>query len=141
MGNDAVSPVPTTTGHVVDGHPTRLSRAVRHVYVIHDDAAFTKIAIGRCFPVAFGSPKPNVSDPSGLDCVDLPVANLGATLVDTQRITYGGAFMFEAVGTWFLVGVVLHTAVRSPSRLAPVAIGMTITRVFRHPFRGRAAWR
>jgi glycerol uptake facilitator-like aquaporin len=35
--------------------------------------------------------------------------------------------MFEAVGTWFLVGVVLHTAVRSPSRLAPVAIGMTIT--------------
>jgi MIP family channel proteins len=56
-----------------------------------------------------------------------PVNNLGATLVDTQRITYGGAFMFEAVGTWFLVGVALHTAVRSPSRLAPVAIGMTIT--------------
>ena len=56
-----------------------------------------------------------------------PVANLGATLVDTQRITYGGAFMFEAVGTSFLVSAVLHTAVRSPSRLAPVAIGMTIT--------------
>ena len=56
-----------------------------------------------------------------------PVANLGATLVDTQRITYGGAFMFEAVGTLFLVGTVLHTAVRSGSRLAPVAIGMTIT--------------
>ena len=35
--------------------------------------------------------------------------------------------MFEAVGTWFLVSTVLHTAVRSPSRLAPVAIGMTIT--------------
>jgi len=56
-----------------------------------------------------------------------PVNHLGATLVDTQRITYGGAFMFEAVGTWFLVSTVLHTAVRSPSRLAPVAIGMTIT--------------
>jgi MIP family channel proteins len=56
-----------------------------------------------------------------------PVNNLGATLVDTQRITYGGAFMFEAVGTWFLVTTVLHTAVRSPSRLAPVAIGLTIT--------------
>ena len=56
-----------------------------------------------------------------------PVNNLGATLVDTQRITYGGAFMFEAVGTCFLVSTVLHTAVRSPSRLAPVAIGMTIT--------------
>ncbi len=56
-----------------------------------------------------------------------PVNNLGATLVDTQRITLGGAFMFEAVGTGFLVTAVLHTAVRSPSRLAPVAIGMTIT--------------
>jgi MIP family channel proteins len=56
-----------------------------------------------------------------------PVNNLGATLVDTQRISYGGAFMFEAVGTAFLVSTVLHTAVRSPSRLAPVAIGMTIT--------------
>ena len=56
-----------------------------------------------------------------------PVANLGATLVDTQRISYAGAFMFEAVGTGFLVTAVLHTAVRSPSRLAPVAIGLTIT--------------
>jgi MIP family channel proteins len=56
-----------------------------------------------------------------------PVADLDATLVDTQRITYGGAFMFEAVGTCFLVGTVLHAAVRSPSRLAPVAIGMTVT--------------
>jgi MIP family channel proteins len=55
-----------------------------------------------------------------------PGNNLGATLVDTQRITYAGAFMFEAVGTCFLCTVVLHTAVRSPSRLAPAAIGMTI---------------
>jgi Major intrinsic protein len=56
-----------------------------------------------------------------------PVNNLGATSVDTQRITYAGAFMFEAVGTCFLCSVVLHTAGRSPSRLAPAAIGMTIT--------------
>jgi MIP family channel proteins len=56
-----------------------------------------------------------------------PVNNLGATLVDTERITYAGAFMFEAVGTCFLCSVVLHTAVRSPSQLAPAAIGMTIT--------------
>jgi MIP family channel proteins len=56
-----------------------------------------------------------------------PVNHLGATLVDTQRITYGGAFMFETVGTGFLVTAVLHTAVRSSSRLAPVAIGLTIT--------------
>lgn len=56
-----------------------------------------------------------------------PVHDLGATLVDTQRITYGGAFMFEAVGTWFLVSTVLNTAVRSRNRLAPIAIGMTVT--------------
>lgn len=56
-----------------------------------------------------------------------PVASLGATLVDTQRITYRGAFMFEAVGTCFLVSAVLHTVVRCHSRLAPVAIGMTVT--------------
>lgn len=56
-----------------------------------------------------------------------PVNSLGATLVDARRITFGGAFMFEAVGTGFLVNTVLHTAVRSPSGLAPVAIGLTIT--------------
>jgi MIP family channel proteins len=56
-----------------------------------------------------------------------PVNQLGATLIDSQRIGYGGAFMFEAVGTCFLVGTVLHTAVRSRSKLAPVAIGMTVT--------------
>ena len=41
-----------------------------------------------------------------------PVSNLGATLIDTHRITYAGAFAFEAVGTFFLVNTVLHTAVR-----------------------------
>ena len=56
-----------------------------------------------------------------------PVNHLGATLVDTQLITYSGAFIFEAVGTGFLVTAVLHTAVRTRSRLAPVAIGLTIT--------------
>ena len=56
-----------------------------------------------------------------------PVANLGATLINTQRISYAGGFMFEAVGTFFLVTAVLQTAVRTASRLAPVAIGMTIT--------------
>ena len=57
-----------------------------------------------------------------------PVSNLGATLINTHRITYAGAFAFEAVGTFFLVNTVLHTAVRrNASRLAPVAIGMTVT--------------
>ena len=57
-----------------------------------------------------------------------PVSNLGATLIDTQRITYTGAFAFEALGTFFLVNTVLHTTVRQrTNRLAPVAIGMTVT--------------
>lgn len=57
-----------------------------------------------------------------------PVSNLGATLIDTQRITYTGAFAFEALGTFFLVNTVLHTAMRQrANRLAPVAIGMTVT--------------
>jgi glycerol uptake facilitator-like aquaporin len=38
--------------------------------------------------------------------------------------------MFEAICTCFLVGTVLHAAVRSPSRLAPVVIGMTVTLCF-----------
>src|SRR5712691_9090841 len=57
-----------------------------------------------------------------------PVANLGATVVDTSRITYFGAFAFEALGTFLLVNTVLHTAVRrSANGFAPVAIGMTVT--------------
>jgi MIP family channel proteins len=57
-----------------------------------------------------------------------PVNHLGATLVDTHRITYGGAFALEAVGTFFLVNTVLHAAVRGAAdRLAPFAIGMTVT--------------
>jgi hypothetical protein len=63
MGNNEVSPVATTK----DGAPA----PVKHVYVIHDDATFSRILIGRCFPVPFGT------DPSGLSCKDLPVATLG----------------------------------------------------------------
>jgi glycerol uptake facilitator-like aquaporin len=49
-------------------------------------------------------------------------------VIDTRRVTYIGAFAFEAVGTFFLVNTVLHTAVRrNASQLAPVAIGMTVT--------------
>jgi len=78
MGNDEVSPVVTTTGQpLVGGGFFPLSTPVKHIYVIHDDATFSKIAMGRCFPVAFGAPVANVSDPSGLNCVDLPVADLG----------------------------------------------------------------
>jgi hypothetical protein len=71
MGNDEVSPIATTTDELPGSAP------VKHVYVIHDDATFSRILIGRCFPVAFGAPIPGVSDPSGLNCRDLPVATLG----------------------------------------------------------------
>jgi hypothetical protein len=80
MGNNEVSPVATTTGQIVTGQPTTLASAVRHVYVIHDDGSLSKIRIARCFPVPFGPPLPNVSDPSGLNCVDLPVADLGSSM-------------------------------------------------------------
>jgi hypothetical protein len=72
MGNDEVSPVATTTGI-----GATLATAVKHVYVIHDDGTLSKIRIARCFPVAFGAPIANLSDPSGLDCVDMLVADLG----------------------------------------------------------------
>jgi hypothetical protein len=74
MGNDEVSPVATRTGKLSPG-PTTLAAPVKHVYVIHDDATFSSISVGRCFPVLFGAAVPNVSDPSGLNCDDLPVAN------------------------------------------------------------------
>lgn len=79
MGNNEVSPVATTLGQPDGlGGFTTLPTPVKHVFVIHDNATLDKILIGRCFPVAFGPPLPNVSDPSGLNCTDIPVADLGA---------------------------------------------------------------
>jgi MIP family channel proteins len=57
-----------------------------------------------------------------------PVNDLGATVIDMQRITEVGGFMLEAFGTFLLVTVVLNSAVRGGAgRLAPLAIGMTVT--------------
>jgi hypothetical protein len=89
MGNNEVSPVATRTG--LNG--ATLAKPVKHVYVIHDDGTLSKIRIARCFPVAFGPSIENVSDPSGLNCVDLPVANLGEP--DTVRT--GGNFPTMAI--------------------------------------------
>ena len=78
MGNDEVSPVATTLGQPDStGGFTTLPAPVKHIFVVHDNANLNKIMVGRCFPVAFGAPVTNVSDPSGLNCVDLPVADLG----------------------------------------------------------------
>ncbi|HZI32474.1 MAG TPA: hypothetical protein VFF11_09030, partial [Candidatus Binatia bacterium] len=69
MGNNEVSPVATTTGQPNGiGGFTQLRVPVKHIYVIHDNTALNQIRIGRCFPVAFGAPAANVSDPSGLNC-------------------------------------------------------------------------
>jgi hypothetical protein len=89
MGNDEVSPVGTKTG--LNGQTLR--QAVRHVYVVHDDGSLSKIRIARCFPVAFGAPLANVSDPSGLNCADLPVADLG----DPNAVRTGGNFPSLAI--------------------------------------------
>ena len=93
MGNDEVSPVATTTGQVLNGRATTLATPVHHVYVIHDDGSLSQILIARCFPVAFGAPVTNVSDPSGLNCVDLPVANLGSP----TAVRTGGNFPSLAI--------------------------------------------
>ena len=93
MGNDEVSPVATRTGQIVNGLPTTLAAPLKHIYVIHDDATFSKIAMGRCFPVTFGAPVANVSDPSGLNCVNLPVAVLGAP----GTVKTGGNFPTMAI--------------------------------------------
>jgi hypothetical protein len=80
MGNNELSPVATTLGQPNGtGGYAVLASPVKHVFVVHDNAALNKILIGRCFPVAFGPPVANVSDPSGLNCTDLPVADLGAS--------------------------------------------------------------
>jgi hypothetical protein len=47
-----------------------VSPTTHHVFVIHDNATLDQIRIGRCTAVSF------LTDPSGLACVDLPVANL-----------------------------------------------------------------
>src|SRR5437016_4911970 len=79
MGNNEISPVATTLGQPngTGGFAT-LPAAVKHIFVVHDNAQLNKIMVGRCFPVAFGVPVANVSDPSGLNCTDIPVADLGA---------------------------------------------------------------
>jgi hypothetical protein len=93
MGNNEVSAVATTTGHVVNGQATILPAPVRHVYVLHYDGSLSKVLVARCFPVATGAPLLNVSDPSGLDCVDLPVADLG----DPTAVRAGANFPSLAI--------------------------------------------
>jgi hypothetical protein len=93
MGNNEVSPVATRTGQLVGGKPTTLPAAVRHMYVPHTDGSLTKIQLARCFPVAFGAPVTNVSHPSGLNCVDLPVADLG----DYTAVRAGANFTSLAI--------------------------------------------
>lgn len=78
MGNNEVSPVATTLGQPDGlGGYARLPVAVKHIFVVHDNAQLNKILVGRCFPVPFGLPLANMSDPSGLNCTDILVTDLG----------------------------------------------------------------
>ena len=89
MGNNELSPVATTLGQPdgLGGFAT-LPTPVKHVFVIHDNAELNKILIGRCFPVAFGPPIANVSDPSGLNCTDALVADLGRECKNRRRFSH-----------------------------------------------------
>jgi hypothetical protein len=78
MGNDEISQVATRTGQPNGlGGYTQLPLPVKHIYVIHDNTALNEIRIARCFPVAFGASVANVSDPSGLNCTDFLLRDLG----------------------------------------------------------------
>jgi hypothetical protein len=92
MGNNEVSPVATTLGQPITANTFAvLPSPVKHVFVIHDNGALNQIWVGRCFPVAVGLAVPNVSDPSGMNCTDIMVKDLGAN----QRT--GGNFPTMAI--------------------------------------------
>lgn len=80
MGNVEISPVATKLGQPtgVPNQYATLPLPVKHIYVVHDNVALNQIRMGRCFPVAFGLPVANQSDPSGLNCTDVLVRDLGA---------------------------------------------------------------
>jgi hypothetical protein len=67
MGNDEVSP----TTH--------------HIFVVHDDATFHKLAMGRCVAVDF------TVDPTGLQCTDHLITDLG------PNFRTGGSFPTMAI--------------------------------------------
>ena len=94
MGNIEVSPIATTLGQPngLGGYAT-LPAPKKHVFVVHDDASFHKIFMARCFPVDFGAPIPNVSDPSGLNCTYNLVRDMG------PNARTGGDFPTMAIDT------------------------------------------
>ncbi len=56
-----------------------------------------------------------------------PLNNLGATTINYELTTVGGAFLLEMIATFFLVNTVLNAAVSGRAgNLAPLAIGMTV---------------
>ncbi|HEY2614988.1 MAG TPA: hypothetical protein VGI42_04715, partial [Chthoniobacterales bacterium] len=118
MGNDEISPIATTLGQPNGtGGFVTLPAAVKHIFVLHDNAALNQIRIGRCFPVAFGPPVANVSDPTGLNCTDLVVTNLGATVVT------GGDFPTMAIDK---AGNLYAVWEQAPSNSSGQIIGDTV---------------
>ena len=94
MGNIEVSPVATTLGQPNGmGGFAVLPQPVKHVFIPHDDALIKKNLIARCFPIAFGPPIPNVSDPSGMNCTDILIHDPG------PNARTGGDFPTLAIDT------------------------------------------
>jgi MIP family channel proteins len=56
-----------------------------------------------------------------------PLNTLGATVINYDLTTVGGAFVLEMIATFFLVNTILNAAVSGRAgNLAPLAIGMTL---------------
>jgi hypothetical protein len=92
MGNDEISPIATRTGQPTGlGGFATLRSPVKHIFVIHDNTSLNQVRIGRCFPVTVGLPIANKSDPSGLNCTDILVSDLG------PNAKTGGSFPTMAI--------------------------------------------
>jgi hypothetical protein len=103
---------PTTCDEGILGN-VEVSPTTHHIFVVHDNADLNAIAIGRCVTVAFGAPLPGVSDPSGLNCVDIPVTsfpgfktagNFPNMAIDKNGNLYAVWEQAQIDGTGYVVG-------------------------------------
>jgi hypothetical protein len=89
---------PASCGEGIMGN-IEVSPRTHHVFVIHDNAFLDAIAIARCVTVAFGAPLPAVSDPSGLNCTDIPVASFRHYASGSPAYKTAGNFPNMAIDT------------------------------------------
>ena len=109
----------------------RMTLIYGNATVVHPAASVTSVCARNAVPV-FLVGRRNFG-PSPSDCpADRPGRlapwDLGATFIDLHRTTLMGGFLLEAIGTFFLANTVLNAVLRGTAgRLAPFAIGMTVT--------------